>query len=215
MTLALTWHLPLSPTGFPSFFPPSLWSSLTHVLTGPSLKTLHLPSFCMVLPYISSLHAGLCLNAISPERPPQLPYLKRPLKNMKVLVAQLCLTLCNPMDYSPPGSSVHGILQARTLEWVAIPFLRGSSWLRSWTWISHIAGRFFIIWATREAPKRPLGILCVLNVLFLHNTHYALPLLHVLFVYLPVSPTGIEASWGPCIFFFNAEFSVSRIVPCI
>ena len=40
---------------------------------------------------------------------------------MKVLVAQSCLTLCNPMDYSPPGSSVHGILQARKLEWVAIP----------------------------------------------------------------------------------------------
>ena len=42
-------------------------------------------------------------------------------------VAQSCLTLCNPMDYSPRGSSVHGILQARILEWVAIPFSRGSS----------------------------------------------------------------------------------------
>ena len=44
-----------------------------------------------------------------------------------VLAAQSCLTFCNPMDYSPPGSSVHGILQARILEWVAIPFSRGSS----------------------------------------------------------------------------------------
>ena len=43
---------------------------------------------------------------------------------VKVLVAQLCLTLCNPMDYSPPGSSVHGILQARIPERVAIPFSR-------------------------------------------------------------------------------------------
>ena len=43
------------------------------------------------------------------------------------LVAKSCLTLCNPMDCSPPGSSVHGILQARILEWVAIPFSRGSS----------------------------------------------------------------------------------------
>ena len=43
------------------------------------------------------------------------------------LVAQLCLTLCHPMDYSKPDSSVHGILQARILEWVAIPFARGSS----------------------------------------------------------------------------------------
>ena len=46
---------------------------------------------------------------------------------VKVLVAQLCPTLCEPMDYSPPGSSVLGILQARILEWVAIPFSRGSS----------------------------------------------------------------------------------------
>ena len=45
---------------------------------------------------------------------------------VKVLVTQPCLTLCDPMDYSPPGSSVHGILQARILEWVAIPFSRGS-----------------------------------------------------------------------------------------
>ena len=45
-----------------------------------------------------------------------------------MLVAQSCLTLFNPMDYSPPGSSVHGILQARLLEWVAIPFSRGSSY---------------------------------------------------------------------------------------
>ena len=46
---------------------------------------------------------------------------------VEVLVAQLCLTLCDPVDCSPPGSSVHRILQARILEWVAIPFSRGSS----------------------------------------------------------------------------------------
>ena len=44
-----------------------------------------------------------------------------------VIVAQLCWTLCDPVDCSPPGSSVHGILQARILEWVAVPFSRGSS----------------------------------------------------------------------------------------
>jgi len=55
------------------------------------------------------------------------------------------------LDYSPPGSSVHGILQARILEWVAIPFSRGSSQPRDWNWGSHIAGRCFIIWVTREA----------------------------------------------------------------
>ena len=44
--------------------------------------------------------------------------------------AQSCLTLCDPMDYNPPGSSEHGIFQARILEWVAISFSRGSSWSR-------------------------------------------------------------------------------------
>ena len=58
--------------------------------------------------------------------------------------------LCNSMDYSPLGSSVHRILQARILEWVAIPFSRGSSWPRDQTSISCIVGRFFTIWATRE-----------------------------------------------------------------
>ena len=52
------------------------------------------------------------------------------------------------MDYSLPGSSVHGILQARILEWVAMPFSRGSSQPRNWTWVSCITGRFFTIWAT-------------------------------------------------------------------
>ena len=48
-------------------------------------------------------------------------------------VTQSCLTLCYPMDCSPPGSSVPGILQARILEWVAISFSRGSSWPKDWT----------------------------------------------------------------------------------
>ena len=71
--------------------------------------------------------------------------------DMKVLAAQSCLTLCNPMDCSPPGSSVHGILQARILEWVAILFSRESSWPRYQTQVLCIAGGFFTIWATREA----------------------------------------------------------------
>ena len=65
--------------------------------------------------------------------------------------AQLCPTLCNPMDCSLPGFSVHGILQARILEWVAIPFSRGSSLLRDWTWVSWFAGRFFTVWTPRGA----------------------------------------------------------------
>ena len=55
------------------------------------------------------------------------------------------------MGYSPPGSSVHGILRARILEWAAISFSRGSSQPRDGTRVSSIAGRFFTIWATREA----------------------------------------------------------------
>ena len=66
-------------------------------------------------------------------------------------VAQSCPTLCNPVDCSPPGSSVHGILQARILEWVAISFSRGSSQLRDRTQVSHITGRHFNLWAAREA----------------------------------------------------------------
>ena len=78
--------------------------------------------------------------------------------SLKVLVAHSCLTLCNPMDWSLPGSSVHGILHARILEWVAIPFSRGSFWPRGWTWVSCIVGGFFTIWATREAEGiRTLG----------------------------------------------------------
>ena len=66
-------------------------------------------------------------------------------------VAQSCLTLCDPKDCNLPGSSAHGIFQARILEWVAISFSRGSSQLRDQTWVSCIAGRCFTIWATKEA----------------------------------------------------------------
>ena len=61
---------------------------------------------------------------------------------VKMKVAQLCLTLCDPMDYT-----VHGILQARILEWVAFPFSRGSSQPRDQTQVSCIAGRFFTAFA--------------------------------------------------------------------
>ena len=67
-------------------------------------------------------------------------------------------TLCDPMECSPTGSSVHRISQARILEWVAISFSRGSSWPKNWTWVSCIAGRFFTIWATREALLRAYEI---------------------------------------------------------
>ena len=71
-------------------------------------------------------------------------------------VAQSCPTLCDPMDCSLPGFSVHGILQARILEWVTISFSRGSSRPRDRTRISHIGGRCFNLWATRKTHMAKL-----------------------------------------------------------
>ena len=68
-----------------------------------------------------------------------------------VKATQLCPALCNSMDYSLPGSSVHGILQARILEWVAIPFSMGSSQPRDWTWVSCTSSRLFPVWVTRDS----------------------------------------------------------------
>ena len=73
------------------------------------------------------------------------PYFKNHINYVCVLAIQSCLTLCEPVDYSLLGSSVHGILQARILEWVAIPFSRGSSQPRDRTQVSCIAGRLLTI----------------------------------------------------------------------
>ena len=98
---------------------------------------------------------------------------------VEAVVSQLCLTLCRHMDCSLPGYSVHGILQARILEWVAISFSGGSSWWRNWTQVSCIAGGFFINWATREAwsssdievylliSKHGLTSHCIINTVLL------------------------------------------------
>ena len=69
---------------------------------------------------------------------------------VSMLVAQSCLTLCNPMDCSLPVSSVHGILQARILEWVAIPFSRESSWTMDQI-------RVFPALETASLPSQPAG----------------------------------------------------------
>ena len=73
-----------------------------------------------------------------------------PRVKVTILVTQSCPTLCDPMDCSPPGSSVHGILQARLLEWVAMSFSRESSWFRDQAWVSCIAGR-------DSLPSEPLA----------------------------------------------------------
>ena len=77
------------------------------------------------------------------------------LSRLHACVAQLCWMF---RDCSPPGSSVHGVFQARILEQVAIP--KGSSWLRDWTWVSCIASGFFTIWFfTILYQGSPSGIL--------------------------------------------------------
>ena len=83
------------------------------------------------------------------------------------LIAKLCPTLWDPMDCSLPGSSLHGILQARILEWVAISFSRGSSQPRESTGASCIASGFFTDWAITEA--RILGLLLFKSLFFFFN----------------------------------------------
>ena len=94
------------------------------------------------------------------------------------------------MVCSLPGSSVHGILQARILEWVAIPFSRGSSWPRDRTRVSRIAGRFFTIWATNCLLMVVLGLLISIS----SSTHPKAGLL--ISLPTPSSPTAFSVSAG-------------------
>ena len=85
------------------------------------------------------------------------------------------------MNHSPPGSSVHGILQARILEWVAMPSSRGSSWARNWTSVSCITGRFFTHWATWEIHAKstnPRLNMCSSDTLLPFFVHVTFPLFH-------------------------------------
>ena len=75
---------------------------------------------------------------------------------------------CNPMDCSLPGSSVHGIFQARILEWGAISFFRGTSQPRDWTQVSYIAGGFFTSWSARGASSNHLRVIQFENI-FSHS----------------------------------------------
>ena len=83
---------------------------------------------------------------------PSAQFCFQPETEVKGKFAQSCQTL-HPQDCSLPGSSVHGIVQARILVWIAVLFSRGSSQPRDQTQVSCIAGRFFTIWATRESPR--------------------------------------------------------------
>ena len=108
-------------------------------------------------------------------------------------VTQLCPTLCDPKDYT-----VHRILQARILEWVAFPFSRGSSQPRNRTQVSCIAGRFFTSWDTREAQNTGVGSLSLLQGFFL-TQEFNWGLLHcrwILYqlIYQGYSPRGHKES---------------------
>ena len=96
----------------------------------------------------SEFPGSISQNNIFPEDIKKIPCVC-----MHAQLLQSCPTLCNSMDCNPPGSSVHGILQARILKRVATSSTRGSSQLREWTQVSCTAGRFFTIRATKEAQS--------------------------------------------------------------
>ena len=127
-----------------------LCNPIDRSLPGSSVDGIFQQEYWSGLPFPSP--GDLPNSGIEPRSPPlqavTLP--SEPPGRPKVKVTQLCPTLCNPMDYT-----VHGILQAKILEWVAFPFSRGSSQPRYQTQISRTAGGFFTSWATREANERP------------------------------------------------------------
>ena len=98
------------------------------------------------------------LDPVSCSWDPAQPKKKKKRLKKESEVSQSCPALCYPLDCSPPGSSIHGIFQARVLEWVAISFSRGSSRPRDWTQVSGIVGRCFTIWATREVQGDKKGL---------------------------------------------------------
>ena len=96
------------------------------------------------------------------------------------------------MDCSPPGSSVPGILQARILEWVAIPFSKGSSQLQNRAWVSCTVGRLFTVWVTREAPElsKPFRAECTRYSFFYLQIHQIIKCASGCWVETLLSPDG-------------------------
>ena len=121
-------------------------------------------------------------------------------------VIMLSLTLCNPMDYSPPSSSVHGFSQAKILEWVAISFSRGSSWCRDQTHIFYIDRRLF----NTEPLGNPLidhnllhfeYLICLMYIYCVKNLWYLRRLLYVYGLWM------LNDSWSshPSMSMFSAQ----------
>ena len=110
-------------------------------------------------------------------------------------VTQSCPTLWDPLDCSPPGSSVYGIFQARILEWVAISFSRGSSRPRNQTWVSRIVGRRFTVWATREVQRAEVGLTEMLSCVLPSYVPYSKAHLSV----CTSSHWDVNAHWVECV----------------
>ena len=162
------------------FVSPNPWFMLFRILIAGIPLSLYIPYSLLILFSISHSWRRKCQS-----RPVFLPGKSHGWRSLvgycpfhsnlkvkvKVLVAQLCLSFWDPADCSPPGSTVHGILQARILEWVAIPFSRGSSQPRDRTWVFCIVGGLFLIWATREASSQTVQhrISAVLHEIFFFN----------------------------------------------
>ena len=113
------------------------------------------------------------------------------------LVTQSSLTLSDPMDCSPPGSSAHGILQTRILEWVSMPSSRGSPQPRDKTQVSCFVRGFFTISATREAMNTGLGSLSRLQGIFLDQESNQ-SLLHCRWVLYQGFPGGSDSKASAC-----------------
>ena len=120
-------------------------------------------------PQFLHLYNGFCLGRILSSRTETVP-VKHSTRGFVVIVQLLSCVwhFCNPMNCSLPGSSVHGILQARILEQVAISFTRGSSWPRNWTCISCIGRWILYHWATsvgwhQVSFKRHQSLLCLFH----------------------------------------------------
>ena len=134
---ACSWSLYFPGLLWPSWHPPSVWGDAK----GRRLWMSHLQT------RVCTLEHSLVLGQVSKTAPAILGHRagKRHEHWLSVtslcVCAQSCLTLCNPIGCSLPGFSVHGVSQARILEWVAISFSRGSSWPRDWTCVSCIGRR--------------------------------------------------------------------------
>ena len=119
-------------------------------------------------------------------------------------LTQSCLTLCNPMDCSSPGSSVHGIFQARIMEWVAIFYFRGSSQLRIETMSPvspALAGEFFTNCATWDAPQSSLLLINSRNPTPL----LSLPILHCPFIQFSLNNPKIFLLFSSLTFMCNSN----------